>query len=304
MQSIILLWKVKSAKYPKKEICMSLVDKALEATLNSFFTEDDLLRNFHYVNSLPKDTVTCSLKFKDDLMIAGLPYFFAAVNFLEKDLINPSDFLKYEGNKVLKDDKFEINFDLPFNIVLTAERIGLNLLQKASSIATFTNKFTELAKEKKISILDTRKTTPGHRAIEKYAVQIGGGKNHRFGQVDCFMIKDNHKSFFGGLKEALVFFENINSFYTPVIVEIHNLEELKEGLNLNIKHFMLDNFTPSEIEEAIKLKNENCTYEVSGGINLDNLNNYLISGVDAISSGSITYNAPHVDISLKYQRKA
>lgn len=283
---------------------MSIINRALEKTLTDFFTEDDISRNFHYINSLPKDLVSCSLKFKDDLLIAGLPYFFSAFNYLQDGVIDPKEFLIHEGKQVSKEQKFELHFELPFNIVLTAERIALNLLQKASSIATCTNKLASIASEENITILDTRKTTPGHRAIEKYAVQVGGGKNHRFGQVDCFMIKDNHKSFFGGLDKALDFFQGINSFYTPVIVEIHNLEELKEGLELNIKHFMLDNFSPEEIKEAINLKNKFCTYEVSGGISINNIQDYLIPGVDAISSGSITYNAPHVDISLKYQRKS
>jgi nicotinate-nucleotide pyrophosphorylase (carboxylating) len=282
---------------------MLLNSRALENTLNLFFAEDDLSRNFHYINSLPDDMVSCQLKFKDDMTIAGLPYFFEAFNFLSKNFIDYKEFLVFEGSSVLKSDRKEIHFDLPFNVVLTAERIALNLLQKASSIATYTSKFTRLANKEGISILDTRKTTPGHRAIEKYGVQIGGGKNHRFGQADCWMIKDNHKSFFGGLENALNYFEQMNSFYTPVVVEIHNLEELKEGFELNIKHFMLDNFTPEEVKEAINIKKSHITYEISGGINLDNIDSYLIPGVDAISSGSLTYNAPHVDISLKYNRK-
>lgn len=282
---------------------MNLNSKALDKMFENFFSEDDLSRNFHYVNSLPNEIVNCSLKFKDDLKIAGLPYFFEAFNYLSNKKFDYREYLSFEGRDVLKNEKFELNFEMPFSVVLTAERIGLNLLQKASSIATYTNKFVEIAKNSNIHILDTRKTTPGHRAIEKYAVQVGGGKNHRFGQADCWMIKDNHKSFFGGLEEALSFFEGINSFYTPTVVEIHSLEELKKGLELNIKHFMLDNFSPEQIHEAIKLKSDNVTYEVSGGINLTSLKSYLIEGVDAISTGSITYNAPHVDISLKYKRK-
>lgn len=281
---------------------MILNTKALESTLATFFAEDDLSRNFHYINSLPEDIVACRLKLKDDMILAGLPYFFEAFNYLKPGVIDYAELLSFEGKKVMKQELLEISFNLPFNIVLTAERIALNLLQKASSIATYTSKFSKLANEKGVVILDTRKTTPGHRAIEKYGVQVGGGKNHRFGQADCWMIKDNHKEFFGGLLEALKFFEGMNSFYTPIIVEIHNISELKEGLELNIKHFMLDNFSPSEIVEAISLKKPGVTFEVSGGINLDNLENYLISGVDAISSGSLTYNAPHVDISLKYSR--
>jgi nicotinate-nucleotide pyrophosphorylase (carboxylating) len=281
---------------------MDLTQLALRQMFKNFYQEDDISRNFNYIQALPKDMVKCQLKFKDNMTIAGLSYFFEAFNYLRPEALDYEDFLEFEKKTVLKKDNFQIEFDLPFNIVLSGERIALNLLQRASSIATYTKKFTDIASRKGITILDTRKTTPGHRALEKYAVQAGGGKNHRFGQVDCWMIKDNHKSFFGGLKKALEYFESINSFYTPVIVEIHSLEELKAGLELNIKHFMLDNFTPEKILDAVKLKKPGITFEVSGGIGLNNLNDYLIDGVDAISSGSITYNAPHVDISLKYKR--
>jgi nicotinate-nucleotide pyrophosphorylase (carboxylating) len=281
---------------------MDLPQLALREMFKTFYQEDDISRNFNYIQALPKDTVKCQLKFKDDMTIAGLSYFFEAFNYLKPGAVDYEKFLEIEKKCVLKKDNFQIEFELPFNVVLSGERIALNLLQKASSIATYTKKFSDIAKDSRVTILDTRKTTPGHRALEKYAVQAGGGKNHRFGQVDCWMIKDNHKSFFGGLKKALEYFESINSFYTPVIVEIHSLEELKAGLELNINHFMLDNFTPEKIIDAVKLKKPGITFEVSGGIGLHNLKDYLIDGVDAISSGSITYNAPHVDISLKYKR--
>ena len=281
---------------------MDLTQLALRQMFKSFYQEDDISRNFNYIQALPKDMVKCQLKFKDNMTIAGLSYFFEAFNYLRPEALNYEEFLEFEKKTILKKDNFQLEFELPFNIVLSGERIALNLLQRASSIATYTKRFSDIASKKGITILDTRKTTPGHRALEKYAVQAGGGKNHRFGQVDCWMIKDNHKSFFGGLKNALEYFESINSFYTPVIVEIHSLEELRAGLELNIKHFMLDNFSPEKIMDAVKIKKSGITFEVSGGIGLDNLNDYLIDGVDAISSGSVTYNAPHVDISLKYKR--
>ena len=118
------------------------------------------------------------------------------------------------------------------------------------------------------------------------------------------MIKDNHKSYFGGLKGALEFFENMHCFYKPIIVEIHDLDELKEAADLNVRHVMLDNFTPDHIKEAVKIKKDGQTFEVSGGIRLETLKNYLIEGVDAISVGALTYDAPHVDISLKYKKAA
>lgn len=281
---------------------MTISRLALRTMYESFFQEDDLTRNFAYISKLPKDTVKCSLKIKDDMLLAGLPFFFETFNYLLDDHIDYSEFLNFEGKCFSKSDNAQLEFDLPFNVVLTGERIALNLLQKCSAIATYTNLFVTKANKAGVKILDTRKTTPGHRSLEKYGVQIGGGKNHRFGQADSWMIKDNHKAFFGGLKEALDFFSSVNSFYNPVIVEIHSKDELKQGLEYGVRHFLLDNFTPEQIKDAVKLKKPGVTYEVSGGITLETLDSFLIEGVDAISAGSITYNAPHKDISLKYKR--
>ena len=116
------------------------------------------------------------------------------------------------------------------------------------------------------------------------------------------MIKDNHKTFFGGVKGAVEFFKNSGSFYRPIELEVHDLTELNEGRELGIKHFMLDNFTPGSVMEAVKSKRNGETFEVSGGITLDSLSDYLIEGVDAISVGKVTYGATPVDISLKYSR--
>jgi nicotinate-nucleotide pyrophosphorylase (carboxylating) len=190
---------------------------------------------------------------------------------------------------------------VPFNVAVTGERLALNLLQHASSISTWTQKHVEKASSKKIKLLDTRKTTPGLRSLEKYAVRVGGGFNHRLGQTDSWMIKDNHKSSLGGLEGALKFFLDQGAFYNNIIAEIHDIEELKKAQDLGLTHLMLDNFSPDKISEAIKLKKNGVSFEVSGGVNLENLERYLIDGVDAISMGSLIYSAPRVDISLKFK---
>ncbi len=278
---------------------MNLELKSIESSLQKFFEEDDLSRHFAYISKLPADEVTCCLKFKSDMLVAGLPYFFETFNYLLTQKRDFSELKNLESHAVKKEDKVELKFKLPFCIALTGERIALNLLQHASSIATYTHQFVEKAKEKKISIIDTRKTLPGLRSIEKYAVTIGGGQNHRYGQTDMWMIKDNHKTFFGGLKEAFDFFRSLNQFYTPILAEIHDLNELKVAVELGIKHVMLDNFLPKEIEEALKIKPSGMTFEVSGGIRLSTIDNYLIEGIDAISIGALTYAAPQVDVSMK-----
>ncbi len=281
-----------------------LLASALESDFSRFFAEDDLSRNLHYTHSLPSDLVNGVLYFKSDMTIAGLPFFISAFRYLGASIESTvmDQFYELEGKKVLAADKITLSLQLPFSHALTGERIALNLLQHASSIATCTASFVDIAKKYGIAILDTRKTTPGLRSIEKYAVVLGGGKNHRLGQADLWMVKDNHKNFFGGLEAAVQFFRDQHGFYTPIEVEIHDLSELKVAMDLGVRHLMLDNFSPSQVRQATAIKLPGVTYEISGGVRLETLESYCLPGVDAISVGAITYDAPHVDISFKYGR--
>jgi nicotinate-nucleotide pyrophosphorylase (carboxylating) len=278
---------------------MDMIIKSLLPTIENWLQEDDLSRNFHYTRSLPKHPVKLTLKVKSSLVLAGTDYF-AATFLALGSTIDFSFLTSMEGQKL---SQMEIEFPetLPFNIAVTGERLALNLLQHASSIATWTEKHSEIAKPLGIKVLDTRKTTPGLRSLEKYAVRVGGGFNHRMGQVDAWMIKDNHKSSLGGLAKAWKFFQEQGAFYSNTIVEIHNLEELQEAISLGCRHLLLDNFTPEQIQKATKMKKEGMTFEVSGGINLSTLHQFLLPGVDALSLGSLTYSAPRVDLSLKFK---
>lgn len=263
-----------------------------------FYKEDDINKNLFYMNTLPSKEVNCHLKIKDDLVLAGLPIFFASFNYLKKDIIDGSNFLDFEGKRFSRNEKFQIDFKLPFNIALTGERIALNLIQRASSIATNVGNYLNHLDD--ICILDTRKTTPGLRFLEKYAVRIGGGNNHRFSQMDAWMVKDNHKKIFGGVDKAINYFHSMNTFYQPIIVEIHDLSELEVAIKAGGTNFLLDNFSPSDISEAVKIKRDGMTFEASGGIHLENIKDYNITGLDAISSGALIYNARTVDLSLKF----
>ncbi len=275
---------------------MNLLEKSLQDDLRRFFEEDDLHGNAFYLRELPATPVECLLKIKSDLTMCGLPFFVAAFNFLGAKLDYHS-FKKYEGVKMHEGDL--IAFNLPFALALSGERVALNLLQHASAIASFTQKFSELAKPHGIKILDTRKTVPGMRSLEKYAVRVGGGYNHRFSQSDVWMIKDNHKSYFGGLKPAWDFFQKMHTHYQSIVVEIHSLDELAMAIDLGVEHVMLDNFSSAMIGQALSLKTKGMTYEISGGINLANCTEYFIKGIDALSIGALTHSAPHVDLSLK-----
>tara|TARA_Y100001954_G_scaffold125577_1_gene134745 strand:- start:3174 stop:4055 length:882 start_codon:yes stop_codon:yes gene_type:complete len=279
---------------------------SLKSHIESFFKEDDLDRNIFYNQEIPDELVECSLKFKtNNTLISGLPFFMESFIFLGAEKSCFEDLGPYEGRRAKfeeGEDAYTLKFVLPFSIALSGERIALNLLQRSSNIATYTSKFVTLAEAKGISILDTRKTMPGLRFLDKYSVRVGGGKNHRFGQTDVWMIKDNHKSYFGGLQEAISFFKKMGSFYNPLVVEVHSLDEFEKANSMGVKHFMLDNFKPGEIKEALKSKKEGTTIEVSGGIHLGILENYLIEGVDAISIGALTHSPETVDISLKMKR--
>jgi nicotinate-nucleotide pyrophosphorylase (carboxylating) len=278
---------------------MGILDKAIEHEISRFFEEDNLQTNTFYLRELPNTQVTCQLKIKSELVLCGLPYFVAAFNFLGADL-DYEYFKKYEGKSFSAGES--ISFSLPFSLALTGERVALNLLQRASAVATNTSLFVKKAQAHNVRILDTRKTTPGLRSLEKYAVRVGGGYNHRFSQTDAWMIKDNHKTFFGGLKPAWDFFQSMQTHYQSTIVEIHSLDELKAAIELGITHIMLDNFSSAQIHEAIKLKKAGMTFEISGGVNLDNCEKYFIKGIDAVSIGALTHSAPHVDLSMKIVR--
>ena len=275
---------------------MKLFEKSIEADLERFFAEDDLASNIFYLQSLPNTIVECQLKIKSDLILCGLPYFVTAFNMLGAKL-NEDSFRKLEGTHHKKGDV--ISFQLPFSSALSGERVALNLLQRASAVATFTEKFVAKAQKHNIKILDTRKTTPGLRSLEKYAVRLGGGYNHRFSQSDAWMIKDNHKTFFGGLAPAFEFFMKMQTHYQNIIVEIHSMEELELAQELGGRHVMLDNFTYDQVRSAVEMKKPGMTYEISGGVNLDNIEHFCIEGIDAISVGALTHSAPHVDLSMK-----
>lgn len=275
--------------------------RLLNESLDYFLREDDLLKNFTYFNNLPNKKVNCHLHFKTKGVIAGLSFFREVFRFLGDTSFDPKEFDSFEGKKITK--KETLTFQMPFSVALTGERVALNLLQRSCAIASTTSSFVEKAKKYNIQILDTRKTTPGLRFLEKYAVNIGGGSNHRLGQCDVFMIKDNHKKILGGLKGALEFFKNQHGFYTPIMAEIHDFEELKTAISLEIKHLMLDNFTPAQIKKAVLMKPINTTFEISGGINKGNIENFLIKGVDAISMGCLTQAPDPFDISLKMEKK-
>lgn len=185
--------------------------------------------------------------------------------------------------------------------ILSAERLFLNILQRMSGVATLTRQFVDLAKPFGIEILDTRKTTPGLRAFARLAVKIGGGVNHRFGLFDAILIKDNHVRIAGGVTEAVA---RVRALYPDryLEVEVENMKEVEEALAAGVDRIMLDNMSPAEVKEAVAVINGRAYVEVSGGVTLDTIKNYLIPGVNGISIGALTHSAPAIDFSLEVER--
>ncbi|MDO9604450.1 carboxylating nicotinate-nucleotide diphosphorylase [Hydrogenophaga sp.] len=187
--------------------------------------------------------------------------------------------------------------------LLTAERTCLNWLQTLSAVATKTAHYVEAVEGTAARILDTRKTIPGLRAAEKYAVRCGGGMNHRMGLFDAILIKENHIAAMGGLAAAFNAALKVESLVSFIQVEVETLRQLEEALNAGVKMVLLDNMSLEEIKDCVELANGRCSLEISGGVTYENLRTYAETGVDRISVGALIKDVDAVDFSLRFQEK-
>lgn len=183
--------------------------------------------------------------------------------------------------------------------LLSAERVALNFLQRLSGIATLTQKFVKAVSGTQASILDTRKTTPGLRLLEKYAVRVGGGRNHRLGLFDGVLIKENHIAAAGGIEKAVRMARAGTDHLKRVEVEVTSFDELEQALKVGADVIMLDNMSPSQVRQAVKRVAGQVQLEVSGGVNLQTVRDYAVAGVDFISVGALTHSFKSADISLE-----
>lgn len=240
------------------------------------------------------------LKIKQDGILAGMEVAEKIFRFMQPDIEFIA--LKKDGDEM----RFgEIAFEVKAKVhtILQCERLVLNCMQRMSGIATLTNKYVKKLEGYKTRLLDTRKTTPNFRVLEKEAVRIGGAVNHRFGLYDMIMLKDNHIDYCGGIKNAIEKAYKYVQTKKPglkIEVETRSLADVETVIQTGkVDRIMLDNFTPQLITEALKLINGKYETEASGGINYDNLESYAATGVDFISSGAIIHQATSLDLSLK-----
>ena len=248
----------------------------------------------------PETQGKSKLLVKENGVIAGIDIARKVFYYVDKELI--MDVFIHDGKNVKVGDIVFIVFG-KVQSILQAERLVLNIMQHMSGIATTTAYYNSLIADTKTRLLDTRKTTPNLRILEKMAVKIGGGCNHRMGLYDMIMLKDNHIDFAGGLKNAL---EKTNRYLKEknmslkIEIETRNLNDVKEAMQLGgFQRIMFDNFTPQQVKEAVELVNGRYETEASGGITSETIRAYAETGVDFISVGALTNSVKSLDLSLK-----
>jgi len=236
---------------------------------------------------------------KEDGIVAGLAIFERVFTLLDKDtkvVYNVKDGDMVQKGMVLAVVTGDIR------VLLSGERTALNYLQRLSGIATYTHNVVQLLEGTKTKLLDTRKTTPGMRVFEKYAVRVGGGGNHRYNLSDGVLLKDNHIDAAGGVRKAVEAARAYAPFVRKIEVEVENLTMVKEAVEAGADIIMLDNMSLEQMAEAIQLIDGRAETECSGNVTKDNIQKITALGVDYVSSGALTHSAPILDISLKHLR--
>lgn len=268
-------------------------DNLILSALKEDITSEDISTNSvmpHY--QLGEVELIC----KEDGVIAGLEVFKRVFELLdEKTEIN---FTCKDGDTVTKGQKLGV-LRGDIRVLLSGERTALNYLQRMSGIATYTRAIADLLKGSKTRLLDTRKTTPGMRIFEKYAVKVGGGYNHRYNLSDGILLKDNHIGAAGGVKEAVRMAKEYAPFVRKIEIEVENLDMLKEALEAGADIIMLDNMSVEDMRDAVRLTAGRAETECSGNVTRENVATLVDIGVDYISSGALTHSSPILDLSLK-----
>ena len=268
-------------------------DKLIRMALQEDITSEDVSTNA-VMRSAVKGTV--DLIAKEDGIIAGLDVYARVFQILDEKTEISFNFK--DGETVKKGDLLgTVTGDI--RVLLSGERVALNYLQRMSGIATYTKQVSKLLEGSKVTLLDTRKTTPNCRVFEKYAVRIGGGCNHRYNLSDGVLLKDNHIGAAGSVAKAVAMAKEDAPFVRKIEIEVETMEQVKEAVEAGADIIMLDNMTPEMMKEAVELIAGRAQTECSGNITKENIAKILETGVDFVSSGALTHSAPILDISMK-----
>lgn len=272
---------------------MMNADELILLALKEDITSEDITTN---AVMREKKMGEVELLCKQTGVIAGLDVFARVFQLLDPD--TEIEFYAKDGDRVEKGQLLGlVKGDI--RVLLSGERTALNYLQRMSGIATYTREIADLLKGSKTKLLDTRKTTPNMRIFEKYAVKAGGGYNHRYNLSDGILLKDNHISAAGGVKNAIEMAKEYAPFVRKIEIETENLDMVKEAVKAGADIIMLDNMTPEEMQEAVAFIDGRAQTECSGNVTRENIEKVISVGVDYISSGALTHSAPILDLSLK-----
>ena len=289
----------KSSKENNEALLRLDLDDEILATIRRALAEDigvgDVTTNLLVA---PEASAVARIIAKQDGFVSGLSIAQAVFLMLDVDMrfsLNAGDGAEVTSGQLLLESKGSAR------AILTGERTALNFLGRMSGIATLTRKFVMAIAGTKATILDTRKTAPGLRAIDKLAVQHGGGGNHRFGLYDMILIKDNHIDSAGSISDAVRVVKEADN-QLEIEVEAKNIKEVQEALDLGVKRILLDNVSLAEMRDAVAINNGRAKFEASGNVTLQNVHEIAETGVDFISVGALTHSAPAFDVSLRWVR--
>lgn len=281
---------------------MQLDDNLLFNLISEFLDEDIGRGDITTQSTVPPATEGVGRFWaKNDLVVAGLEVADAVFATLDPQLELES--FVYDGEYV-QAGKELARIEGPASVLLAGERVALNLMQRMSGVATLTRKYVDAIKGTGARVVDTRKTMPGLRMLDKYAVMVGGGRNHRYGLDDGILIKDNHIALAGGIQKAITRAREYASHLLKIEVEVSSMAQLKEAVKAGADVILLDNMSVKQVKECVEYVRKQSTgrqilIEASGNITLETIAEYAQTGVDLISSGAITHSAPAVDISFK-----
>ena len=289
----------KSSKENNEALLRLDLDDEILATIRKALDEDigvgDVTTNLLVA---PEASAVARIIAKQDGSVSGLSIAQAVFLMLDVDMrfsLNAGDGAEVTSGQLLLESKGSAR------AILTGERMALNFLGRMSGIATLTRKFVKAVAGTKATILDTRKTAPGLRAIDKLAVQHGGGSNHRFGLYDMILIKDNHIDSAGSISDAIRVVKAADN-QLEIEVEAKNIKEVQEALDLGVKRILLDNMSLAEMRDAVAINDGRAKFEASGSVTLQNVREIAETGVDFISVGALTHSAPAFDVSLRWVR--